>query len=513
MKRRLTIFLLLLLAVSGVWAQSDTLYIPSMEEVYRQNYWLSGSNPVGISFNRFHSFSVAKAGYSNQNGNLGNPSHPASAHTYHLFSESFRKIEKVALYGKLGFLNQHKNDINWNGMSGNNWHGMNLCDSVAGNQRSEQYQLEGALSLPFGLHWQAGARFDYLVETTAKDTDPRNKNQRMEWKLTPGIGYIHKNLRIGASLSYINRKEDVDYQNVGTHIIYHFLVAYPMGFYKTLPRQNQINWKYAARETGGALQLEIRNKPFLFFQEVSGKITKEKIVSDRINDRKENETDGWQIEYKGCFSKSSAFNRHTWDWQVCLNRFLNHDPLQQQTGAGTWDSYGKVLRSSDMTKNFLFTYRYELLHDNWNPFCSVTAGFNFRQEKSDLFFYPVTYTQPVRRFSINAAISRNFFFPHGHLDCLLGGQYGKGGGSIMNEKQSHSSQSSPDIKLWQDQERFLQEFRTRTEPRYSVHSSITYTHTSSFSWLIQVSGNYEKAYRNKTDTNTKYISIQIGLLF
>lgn len=70
MRSREILFGLFLSLSMTVSAQTDTLSIPSTEEVYRQNYWLTGTNPVGLSFNRFRSFSVAEASYSHHKGNF-----------------------------------------------------------------------------------------------------------------------------------------------------------------------------------------------------------------------------------------------------------------------------------------------------------------------------------------------------------------------------------------------------------------------------------------------------------
>ena len=59
---RSTLFILWLLSAIPVYAQSDSLHIYSMQGVYQQNNWLTGANPVGMSFNCFRSFSVAEVG-------------------------------------------------------------------------------------------------------------------------------------------------------------------------------------------------------------------------------------------------------------------------------------------------------------------------------------------------------------------------------------------------------------------------------------------------------------------
>ena len=240
---RSTLFILWLLSAIPIYAQSDSLHIYSMQEVYQQNNWLTGANPVGMSFNRFRSFSVAEVGYRFEDGNFGNVSLPASSNKYAVFGESYQTIGNVSLYGKIGYLNNRKQEVNWNGMTGDCWRGINLCDSVSGDQRSEQYQLSGAFSLPVSSHWLMGSRFDYLVDLNAKDADPRNENQWMEWKITPGVGYECGSHRLGASIFYGNRKETVDYQNVGTHTTYPFFVSYPLGYFKILHRSSEDSYK------------------------------------------------------------------------------------------------------------------------------------------------------------------------------------------------------------------------------------------------------------------------------
>lgn len=511
--KEITIFLFMALCVTTVTAQSDSLLIPSMSEVYRQNSWLEGVNPVGLSFNRFRSFSLAEAGYSYRNGNLGNMSVPATNHIYNVYSESFQMLGKVSLYGKLGYVNDRKQDINWQGMTSTYWNGINLCDSMRGNQQTEQYQLSGAFSLPLDRHWLIGARFDYQVALTAKDTDPRNKNQWMEWKFAPGIGYACDRFRVGASLLYASRKETVDYQHIGTHITYPYLVAYPLGFFKTLPLSQKISWDYSAQEVGGALQAEITHGSISLFQEIEGNSTRQDIVSNRIQDKKEGEAHNWQIDYKGNLRKESTHIRHEWNWQAIFNRSTSKEPIQQQDGTDIWNTYGKVLRSTYQVSNYMFGYRYDRLYDAWNPLYTFQAGINYHYERSSLFFYPEVYTQSVRRFTLHSTFIRSIFLPHARLECALGAGYMNGGGRLIDKKQLSSGQNQPDIALWQNQARLIQEYEYRTSPRWNVNVSITYTHTEPVRWFVYLTGIYENAYKNLTDKNIKYFSVQIGLLF
>lgn len=513
MIKKSTILLFLFLEVMSLSAQSDSLLIPSMQEVYRLNSWLTGTNPVGLAFNDFSSFSTAEAGYSYRNGNFGNLSIPESSSIYKVYSESFQTFGKASLYGKLGYRNEQKKNIRWQGMTGNYWHGTNLCDSISGKQRSEQYQLAGAFSLPLSQYWLIGTQFDYQVELTAKDTDPRNKNQWMEWTLTPGIGYQQEHLRLGASLRYSSRKETVDYQNVGAYSTYPSLIAYPLAFHKTLLLGQKISWNYSAQEIGGALQAETIYGPFSLFQEIAGSSTWQEILSNRIQDKKEGQTDCWQIDYKGKLMRASAHSRHEWGWSIIFDQAKSYEPLQQQEGTNVWQTYGKVHRSTEQTSDYELSYRYNKLRNKWQSINSLFIGINYHQEKNILYFYPAEYTQPIHIFRLQSSFTQSFLLPYGLLEGTLGGNFRKGGGQMMKEKELPPNQSAPEIVLWQNQERLEQEFFYKTTHCWGICLSITYTHTNPFRWFTSITGGYENAYKNIPDKNFKYFSAQIGILF
>ena len=61
---------------------------------------------------------------------------------------------------------------------------------------------------------------------------------------------------VWGSIFYGNRKETVDYQNIGTHTAYPFFVSYPLGTLKLCLKGENIKWYYSAQEFGGFLQEE-----------------------------------------------------------------------------------------------------------------------------------------------------------------------------------------------------------------------------------------------------------------
>lgn len=496
-----------------VFAQSDSLRIPTVQEIYEHNDWLYGKNPVGLLFNQFDTFSMAEIGYSYSSGNLGKISLPTSSNVYSVVSESYQKMGKVALYGRLNYEQNQNSGQNWHGMVNDYWQSVSLCDSVRGKRRNEAYHLAGAFSLPVYNHWLLGAKFDYQVQMAAKKIDPRNKNQWSEWILTPGIGYRSEKYIIGLSLLYANRKETVDYQNMGTHVTYPIFVSYPLSYFKTLSREGNIKWYYSGQEIGGALQAELHSGVFRLFQQFEGSITRQNVESNRMQDRKEGEANLWQINYLGRLKRSNIHSQHEWEMKMKYERTDNYDPLQQQEDNGVWKSYGKILRSTRRVGMCDLNYEFRKMRDAWDPLFSLNSGIHYQYQENALLFYPVKYSQPLHRLAIYTTYTHNFVFPNAYLDCALGGMYGIGRGTMMKKNVINTNQDTEDIKLWQNTSILQQDYNYETAARLNLNFSITYINNFPFSWYLRLIGNYECSNKCLSNENNKKIIICVGLIF
>lgn len=515
MKKRIGLSSLLVGLVLSVCAQTDSIRITSIEVIRRHNYWLAGENPVALSYNSFRNFSIATAGYEHTGGNFGVVTDPAAVHLYSAGSESFRQLGAVSLYGKLDYTQSHLRDISWNGMTGSDWQAVNLCDSVAGNQRSEQYRLAGALSVPLHARWVVGGGFGFKARLTAKDTDPRHKNQWMELLLTPGIGYRHEKFRLGASLRYKKSKEEVDYRNVGTHITYPFFVAYPLDFTQTIPQGEALTWYYSAKEVGGGLQLDLTTGALQLFQQISAGVMGQEVLSNRILNRSEGETDVWRAAYTGKLGWGRRPYRHEISLQAGFREAKSYDNLQRQGSNGFWDSYGRVARSEYRVADCGLTYGFYRQRDAWNQLYSVLVGVGYEQEERVVLFYPLVYSQPVRRFTLHVTVARQWVLPGGVLDLSVGGGCGVGGGTLLKEK-TQDGQTAPQIPLWQNHELLQQAFAYQTAFRWNLTPSVRYTRfipASPLAWFIGLSGQYERSDQSMEAPGKSHVSGSLGLIF
>lgn len=499
--------------VAVMSAQPDTLRIFSMEEVRRQNSWLAGDNPVGLSFNRIPSLSVAEVGHVRSSGNLGVSVLSASFQEYSVRSESYKKLGKVALYGQLGYLQSRSKGQNRKGMTNDYWQSVNLCDSISGRRRSETYHLEGAFSLPVRGNWIIGLQTGYRVEMVAKDADPRHKNQWSEYVITPGVGYKAGKCTWGMSLFYAGRQETVDYQNMGIHAVYPVLQAYPLGFFKTISRDESVKWNYSGQEVGGAIQLGYDRDGVKLFLQLSANVTAQNVVSNRIQDRKEAESNSRQAGYVGKLQTRADDNRHEWSVHVAYKANDSYAPIQEQETDGIWRTEGRILRSTCKTGSCELTYEYRRMRDEWNPCFGFLSGMGYRYQENALLFYPVKYLQPVSRITFHTTFFRSFVLSNARVECAIGGRYGVGGGSMLKVQRLGSDEHTEKMSLWQDKERLSQDYDYQTATRVAMDFSVTYIRKNPLCWFLKLSGGYEYSDKCRFESCGKKVITSIGLIF
>lgn len=136
---------------------------------------------------------------------------------------------------------------------------------------------------------------------------------------------------------------------------------------------------------------------------MDGSVINQVIESNRIQNRKEGESNIWQIDYKGKLQRVSPLFRHEWVWQATFGHVNNYDPLQHQTESDTWQSDGKLLRSTRRTSRYALTYEYDQLRDAWHPRFSIFQGSAIIKQKVHCYF--------IRLNSHNRSIGLQFM-PH-----------------------------------------------------------------------------------------------------
>lgn len=292
-----------------------------------------------------------------------------------------------------------------------------------------------------------------------------------------------------------------------------FFVEYPLNFYSTFSRDESIKWCYSGREIGGALQLDINGASYQLFQELGGKFVKQNIESDRIHDRKEDEANLWRVNYSGKLQKISSCAWHEWNLRMSYGKINNYEPLQQQQESGVWKSYGKVLRSTRRGGVCGLDYEYRQLRDKWHPCFSVVSGLTYQYQEVSLLFYPIQYSQPLHKFTLHATLLRNFILPKAFLDCSISGRYVIGTGTILEERNLTSGQSTQEIKLWRNSERLQQNYDYETVPRFAGNISVTYTRKAPLCWFVRLSGGYEHSGACRVNENNREIITCIGLIF
>lgn len=491
--------------------------ILSVESIYRQNTWLMANNPAGLSLNTFSSFSVVETGYQYTQGKFRNVTEAKATGIADLHAESFLTLGNASFYGQIGYNHQNRKDVNRNGNIAPEQSLVQVFDTVAGNQQTECYFLAGAVSLPFGKHWIAAIETKYKVQTNAKKTNPRNINNEMELKLTPGVIVSKGIWKAGASLHYERITEAIEYKNYGNTSAYPFFTRYPLWFYQRHETTgNNYMRMYAQQHVGGAVQFDIDLQNKRLFQEFTFKKNVQTVDGNQVVNKKEAETEGQQWNYQ---AKAEWFYNNTRQhilFTAGQSNCIGYDLLQTPGSTSVWEQKGRIHRSGEKNTTYALSYNFHKLRDAWNDIWSVTSGITFNKTSPYVLIYPAEYTQRLHTLKLHATATRNFLLTDALLDLSLTGCYGTGSGTLLNETVING-QEKPEIQLKQNQELLKQEFGYKSATYTGISLSARYTRMpekKQYAWYAIASGEYKQAFNGIFDQNSRYgITVSTGLQF
>lgn len=490
--------------------------ILSVESIYRQNIWLTANNPAGLSLNKFNSFSLVETGYQHTRGNYRDVTEANTAGKVNLHSESFFTRGKASFYGQIGYNHLNRNDVNWNGNIMPEQSLILLFDTVAGKQQTERYFLTGAVSLPVGKHWIAAIEAKYQVQSNAKKSDPRNLNNEMELKLTPGILFSKGIWKTGASLNYERISEAIKYKNYGNSSAYPFFSRYPLWFYQRHEVSgNNYMRTYTQQHWGGALQLAIDLQNKTLFQEFRFRKNTQIVDGNQVVNKKEAKTEGRQWYYQAAFEWLRNNSQQQLFFTANQSASTGYDLLQTSTNL-VWEQKGRVHRSGEKNTTYTLAYSFHKLQDAWNDVWSVTSGITVNKTAPYVLIYPIEYTQRLRTLKIHATVARNFLLTDALLNFSLTSCYRTGSGTQLNETVANE-QEKPVIQLEQNLELLKQEFAYRSATYAGISLSARYTHLpekKQYAWYAAASGKYKQAFNGIFNQSNRYeIAVSTGLLF
>lgn len=481
------------------------------------NLWLQG-NPAGLIYNNNIRFSTAEAGYHFTSGNFRQPFSPPALHRYQVSSESFFRLKKVFLHGKIGYTQEIRKQQQWSAMLQPEAHLINFGDSIPGQRSAETYTLCGAIGVPLNQHWSIGTSLNYHARSYKKKTDPSNNNMQTDFLCSPGITYNRPRLRLGANLIYHRIVEDIDYSSVDAQA-QETQILYPLWFYITETLDGGLNKQQAYQDDrlGGAIQFHFGNTHREWYNEIRYIGSTEKTDKDILHGIRTGETRRREFNYTGHIRLRSSLC-HSWQPRYHHLSLTGYDNLQDypdNNAHNQIENYGHIKRSAAITDEASLTYTLSRPADTLNNRWTIHSGIAYHREESVFLIYPARFFQPVTRLSYTAGYSRRIHLRHHLLECSGRLSYSTAHGSFPSVR-SEDNASLPNISIPQNQKLAWQDFHFLTAEtlRAAFHLQYTYPITATCAFFSTAIADYTRALSaNCRGDHRQTVHFAAGILF
>lgn len=477
----------------------------TMERIKADNPWSESTNFAGLIFNKAQDFSVVESHFDYEEGNFRNVSDPSARNLINLQTESFRHLNKVYFYGKLGFNYSNRRKMGWAGVLEPYDSPIWIADSTPGSQRLENYSLDGGVGYELGRHFAIGARVVYDVSDNAKRKDARNHNRYMNMRVYPGVLYHGSFLRGGVNFIYGKKTEKVSIGIMGSggvHKIYDFNGLW---FYTyTYMQDGSMVRDFKNEILGGSVQLEFYGKKWRFFNQLEYTRREQEVYRSELGDERGGEMKERNYNYTGTLIRQGDRYNHYLHLSGAFNSQLGYENIQQKEvvdGDQVWVEYGKKNRTT--VEAVRADVHYSLFRNrtaynsSWN---AVIGGRGFSLERAYRIF-PLKYKQEIRSVEGYLSFNKNFLFKKGMFDCRVDGAYAKGSGTML-EQEKEAGTGEPDVSQYMQQtDLLLAEYEYFTADRFNVGLDARYT------WFL----NRDKGFSLYADANVSYRKAVSGM--
>jgi len=182
---------------------------------------------------------------------------------YHLFANGLTVNNNKIFWGKVGYRNFKKDNVQWN----NNYDYTRIgpymiADSIGGNIRGEEYNLSGGLAIRYNK-WLFGGQAQYIAGQSYRKNDPRPKSTSSNLSLQLSASYnLLTNYQLGLTGQVGRYKEDLDIDVIKEKTSYAIfsLKGFGMNNPKTSEYTGNFSSYYEGLNYGGSIFLIPTNK-------------------------------------------------------------------------------------------------------------------------------------------------------------------------------------------------------------------------------------------------------------
>ena len=407
MKKKIYAVLLLtaVCAGSGVFAQSsapkenlEKYY--TLERIRSKSGWLVSDNAAGLMLNQA-SLSIAEVNYDFEQGGLRNVTDGAEVNAFGVRSESYRRWNRLSLYGKLSYD-----------------YPMLLGDSIPGNTRDETYAIEAGVAYRMG-RWVVGAMGKYEDRSLAKRRDSRNKTTSMYLSVQPGVMFTSKVVDAGLNFTYERSTEQVGYAAFGTNTTSGMIYFFEgMWFYTSQQlggSEKFYDVYYKGSEYGGAAQLELKlGKRVKFFNQFSAEYGKmERFRFDL--DQHLGDNDQLTYRYLGVLNVAGRGVDQRLSVDASWGDLLKYNNIQEleldpETNQKLYKQYGRFLKFSQKQRSVDADYKLYVKRNEWSSSWIVDAAYTYYKAESEYTISPACYDQDLHYSKLMLGVTKNFRF-------------------------------------------------------------------------------------------------------
>jgi len=237
MRKTILLFIFCAAAFSAGAQNDKALY--TFDRMEWVNPWLGTANAAGLSGNSvflndtLRSFNDAYLKGTIAAGGMKNIYDPETGLCANLGIDSYMKLGRTFLHGRVDFKYDYGTAYRWRGMVNPYEMPFMMADSIPGSISNEIYSLEAGIGIPLKNGWSVGVDAAYDASILAKHKDLRNKNTYMEFDITPGVAYSGRNFQFGLNLGYLRNTENIEYKQVDGSTEKYLFDLYGMWLYKS----------------------------------------------------------------------------------------------------------------------------------------------------------------------------------------------------------------------------------------------------------------------------------------
>ncbi len=502
-------------------AGTATVYkIRTMERLRSLENWLSTYNPSGLVRNHYN-FTDVLGSYSFQQGDFRDLGVGNYSNRYNISTESYRRLNRFAFHGKLGFTYDAERDHTWGAKLYPEKTSMLIGDGKAGSVRGDTYDLLAGVGFAVSRKFSVGVLFDYTDKKIGKRRDPRTLNTNMYMKLRPGVSFDSKYVGAGVNFNYERMTESIEIQNFGTNeaipTIYFFEGLW---FYTSLSvaGTNQMDPVfYKGTTVGGAAQLELKLGCLRLMNEFTRDYTEarrykraqeERMGDEEILTHRYNAT----LTHNGACIDGRLRVRMSWSELMKYNNIQRLELIDpEQSSNQHFVQFGKMLKFTRNTDTYGGDYTIYINRRRMDPSWTVSVRADYYNTEARYNIKPAEFVQNIESWDAALDVTKNIVFDRGWLDINLGAGYGTGSGDKLIGKDADKL-SNLNIR----EELLSRNFDYLTSTRMSYGGWVQYTHRASerIAVLLKLSAANQQATKGTfKDESRSLFMATVGMKF